>query len=122
MNTSKKTRQLIKSIGFGEDKMFLELNTSKVLAVPYTYTKALKNATLEQLKNYRLIGNGIGVHFEDIDEDISLEGVIRDFGNETKRINISVPANFLDIADNFAKKNNLTRSALFQRATMEYIA
>ena len=111
----------IKSLGFGEDKMYIELNTSRVLTVPYTYTKRLKIATLSQLKNYRLIANGIGIHFEDIDEDISLEGIIRDFGNETKRINISVPANFLDIADKYAKEHNLSRSALFQKATMKYV-
>jgi len=82
-------RILIKSIGFGKDKMYIELNTNRVLTVPYTYTKRLANASLDELQSYRLIANGIGIHFEKIDEDISLEGIIRDFGNETKRINIS---------------------------------
>ena len=49
-------------------------------------------------------------------------GLIRDFGSETKRINISVSADFLDKADAYAKKNHLSRSALLQTATMEYIA
>jgi len=115
-------RFLINSIGFADDKMFIELNTSRVLTVPYSYTKKLQNASIEQLQNYRLIGNGVGVHFEDIDEDISVEGIIRDFGNESKRINISVQANFLDIADKYAKEHSLSRSALFQKATLEYIA
>ncbi|MDC0933024.1 DUF2442 domain-containing protein [Arcobacteraceae bacterium] len=115
-------RFLIKSVGFGDDKMFIELNTSRVLTVPYTYTKKLQNAKIDELKNYRLIANGIGIHFEDIDEDISTEGIIRDFGNESKRINISVQANFLDIADKYAKEHSLSRSALFQKATLEYIA
>lgn len=75
---------LIQSIGFGADKMYIELNSSRVLTVPYSYTKRLQNATLDEIKNYRLIGNGVGIHFEDIDEDISVEGIIRDFGNETK--------------------------------------
>jgi hypothetical protein len=114
-------RVLIKSVGFGEDKIFIELNTSRVLTVPYSYTPKLSNATLEQLKEYRLIANGIGIHFELLDEDISAEGIIRDFGNETKRINISVQANFLDIADKYAKKHHMSRSALIQKATMEYI-
>ena len=113
---------LIKSVGFGDDKMYIELNTSRVLTVPYTYTKRLQNATNKELKNYRLIANGVGIHFEDIDEDISVEGIIRDFGNETKRINISVQANFLDIADNYAKEHHISRSALFQKATLDYMA
>jgi len=117
-----KNKILIKSIGFGDEKMYVELNSSRILTVPYGYTKRLKEAKPEQLKNYRLIANGIGIHFEDIDEDISLDGIIRDFGSETKRINISVPANFLDIADYYAKEHHLSRSALFQKATMKYIA
>ena len=121
MNTLN-NRFLIKSVGFAEEKMFIELNTSRVLTVPYSYTQKLQNAKSEELKNYRLIAGGIGIHFEDIDEDISVEGIIRDFGNESKRINISVQANFLDIADKYAKEHHLSRSALFQKATLEYIA
>lgn len=121
MNTLN-NRFLIKSVGFAEEKMFIELNTSRVLTVPYSYTKKLQNAKSKELKNYRLIANGIGIHFEDIDEDISVEGIIRDFGNESKHINISVQANFLDIADKYAKEHSLSRSALFQKATLEYIA
>ena len=114
-------RTLIKFVGFGSDKMYIELNTNRVLTVPYTYTKRLSNASLAQLQEYRLIANGIGIHFEKIDEDISLEGIIRDFGNETKRINISVSANFLDMADQYAKEHHISRSALLQKATMAYI-
>ena len=115
-------KTLIKSVGFGDDKMYIELNTSRVLTVPYTYTKRLEKATSKELNNYRLIANGVGIHFEDIDEDISIEGIIRDFGNETKRINISVQANFLDIADIYAKEHHISRSALFQKAILDYMA
>ena len=121
MNTLN-NRLLIKSVGFGDEKMYIELTSTKVLTVPYTYTKRLKNANLKDLKDFRLIGNGVGIHFEKIDEDISVEGIIRDFGNETKRINISVGANFLDKADMYAKEHHLSRSALIQKATLEYIA
>ena len=117
-----KNKLLIQSVGFGDDKMYIELNSSRVLTVPYSYTKRLKKATVKELKNYRLIGDGIGIHFEDIDEDISVEGIIRDFGNETKRINISVQSNFLDIADTYAKEHHLSRSALMQKATLKYMA
>ena len=121
MYTSK-NRTLIHSVGFGDNKMYIELNSQKVLTVPYTYTQKLKNANPEDLQDYRLIANGIGIHFEKIDEDISVEGIIRDFGNETRRINISVEANFLDKADMYAKEHHMTRSALLQKATLEYIA
>jgi len=91
------------------------------LTVPYTYTKLLASAKLSELKDYRLIAGGIGIHFDKIDEDISVEGLVRDFGSEKKRINISVTANFLDIADSYAKEHHLSRSALLQTATMRYI-
>jgi len=51
MNTLN-NRFLIKSVGFAEDKMFIELNTSKVLTVPYSYTKKLQNDNSKELKNY----------------------------------------------------------------------
>jgi len=113
---------VITSIGFAEDKMFIELSTSRVLTVPYDYTKKLQNASIEDIKDYRLIANGVGVHFEKIDEDLSVEGIIRDFGNESKRINISLQTNLLDQIDKYAKEHHLSRSALIQKATSEYIA
>lgn len=115
-------KSVITSVGFGTEKMYIELNTSKVLTVPYTYTKRLQNASLEELKNYRLIAGGVGIHFENIDEDLSVEGIIRDFGNESKRINISLQANLLDQIDQYAKDHHMSRSALIQKATSEYIA
>jgi len=121
MNTLN-NRTLIQSIGFGDEKMYIELSTNRVLAVPYTYTKRLNSASKNDLEDYRLIANGVGVHFEKIDEDISVEGIIRDFGSETKRINISVTADFLDKADSYAKEHHMSRSALLQTATMEFIA
>lgn len=113
---------VITSIGFAEDKMFIELSTSRVLTVPYSYTKKLQDASIEDIKDYRLIANGVGVHFEKIDEDLSVEGIIRDFGNESKRINISLQTNLLDQIDKYAKEHHLSRSALIQKATSEYIA
>ncbi|MEA3290625.1 MAG: type II toxin-antitoxin system HicB family antitoxin [Campylobacterota bacterium] len=47
---------------------------------------------------------------------------MRDFGNESKRINISLQANLLDQIDQYAKEHHLSRSALIQKATSEYIA
>ena len=121
MNTSN-NRILIESVGFGDTKMYIELNSNRVLVVPYTYTQRLKNASKDDLSSYRLIANGVGIHFDKIDEDISVEGIIRDFGSEAKRINISVTADFLDKADKYAKKHHMSRSALLQTATMEFIA
>jgi glycerol-3-phosphate responsive antiterminator len=66
---------LINRLDFG-DKIYVYLQSDDVLSIPYSYTKKIQNANKEQLLNYRLIGGGIGVHFEEIDEDISLGGII----------------------------------------------
>ena len=66
---------LIKKLEFS-DKIYIYLDSQDILTVPYSYTQRLQNAAKDTLKNYRLIGGGIGVHSEDIDEDISLKGII----------------------------------------------
>jgi len=69
MNTS------ITRVDFG-DKIYIYLKSNDILTIPYNYTKKIEKAKKEQLINYRIIGDGIGIHFEDIDEDISLNGII----------------------------------------------
>jgi len=112
---------LIKSIGFGNNKLFVELNTDRVLTLPLSYTKKLAKATKEELKEYRLIGNGRGIYFPLIDEDISLNGILRDFGNEIREVNISLPIILLDEIDNFAKEHHINRSMFLQKASTQYI-
>lgn len=65
----------INRLDFG-DKIYVYLQSGDILTLPYSYTKKIQNATKEELLNYCLIGGGIGVHFEQIDEDISLAGII----------------------------------------------
>lgn len=65
----------ISRLDFG-DKIYIYLNSGDILTVPYSYTKKISNAKKEQLLSYRIIGGGIGVHFEEIDEDISLSGIV----------------------------------------------
>ena len=58
------------------DKIYVHLDSGDTLAIPYTYTERLANADKALLQEYRLIGDGIGVHFPKVDEDISLQGII----------------------------------------------
>jgi len=59
-----------------KDKIYIYLNSGDVLAIPYSYTKKLEDASSDDLSEYRLIAGGIGINFPKIDEDISLEGII----------------------------------------------
>ena len=58
------------------DKIYVHLKSEDILTIPYSYTAKLHGANKQQLESYRLIGGGVGVHFEAIDEDISLRGII----------------------------------------------
>ena len=60
------------------DLMLIVLNNKKVLAQKLSGSERLKNATEAQLSNYRLISKGIGVHWPDVDEDLSLKGFLRE--------------------------------------------
>ena len=60
-----------------DDKIYISLTSGDILTIPYDYTQRLKNANKTQLESYRLIGGGRGVHFFEIDEDISLNGIIQ---------------------------------------------
>jgi len=71
MSTSAK----IKSLEF-LDKIYVHLDSGDTLTIPYTYTPRLAQADKKLLETYRLIGDGIGVHFPEVDEDISLQGII----------------------------------------------
>ncbi|WP_439329462.1 DUF2442 domain-containing protein [Candidatus Thiosymbion oneisti] len=46
------------------------------MSVPVEWFPRLVHATAEERINRRLIGNGQGIHWEDIDEDISVEGLL----------------------------------------------
>ena len=60
------------------DLMLIVLTNGKVLQRTITSSPRLKQATAEQLNNYRLIGKGAGVHWEEVDEDLSLKGFLKE--------------------------------------------
>ena len=64
-------------VSFTEDKMIVFIEDGRELAVPLAWFSSLKNATPKQLKNWRFIGKGEGIHWEELDEDISIEGLLK---------------------------------------------
>lgn len=53
------------------------LADGRELAAPLEWFPRLRDATPEQRANWRLIGHGQGIHWPDIDEDISVSGLLR---------------------------------------------
>jgi hypothetical protein len=58
------------------DTLTVDLSDGRTISVPLAWYPRLMHATPEELKNWRLIGKGQGVHWEDIEEDISIEGLL----------------------------------------------
>lgn len=71
------TPALVTRIWFDQDMMHVQLSDGRLVAVPIEWYPRLREATPQQRSNYRLIGKGVGVHWEDVDEDISLTSLLR---------------------------------------------
>jgi hypothetical protein len=76
MNTVVRTEILIKDIRVTEDTITAYLTDGRAISVPLAWSWRLSEATPEQRANYEIIGDGEGVHWPDIDEDISAEGML----------------------------------------------
>lgn len=63
-------------VSFTEDSLCVILSDGREITVPLEWFPRLRDATDQQRKNWRLIGSGIGVHWESIDEDISVESLL----------------------------------------------
>jgi hypothetical protein len=60
-----------------DDRLVVILADGRELAAPLTWFPRLLDATEEQRSNWRLIGRGHGIHWPDIDEDISVASLLR---------------------------------------------
>ena len=63
-------------VTFTDTKMVVVLEDGRELSVPLEWFKKLRNASKEQRANWRFIGKGEGVHWEELDEDISIENLL----------------------------------------------
>ena len=66
----------IKSVSVTEDTITAYLVDGRVISVPHTWSWRLSEATPEQRTRYEIIGDGHGIHWPEIDEDISAEGML----------------------------------------------
>ncbi len=60
-----------------EDTLRVDLEDGRTIAVPTTWYPRLHHGTSEERGYWRLIGRGEGIHWPDLDEDISVEGLFR---------------------------------------------
>ena len=63
-------------IKFSKAKMTIFLEDDRKISYPLEWFRSLRDATIRELNNWRLIGDGEGIHWPDWDEDISIEELL----------------------------------------------
>ncbi|MBM4054741.1 MAG: DUF2442 domain-containing protein [Planctomycetes bacterium] len=67
---------LAQKVVFTKDSFIVYLNDGRNISVPIVWYPRLLNSNKQERENYELIGDGEGIHWPDIDEDISVEGIL----------------------------------------------
>ena len=76
MSTAVSTDTRIAHVEVSDDTITAHLADGRVISVPLAWSWRLSDATPAQRAKWRLIGDGHGVHWPDVDEDISAEGML----------------------------------------------
>jgi Protein of unknown function (DUF2442) len=62
---------------FSKEKLCVRLKDGREISVPLDWFPVLKAASPKKRKNWRLIGRGVGIHWPDLDEDISVAALLK---------------------------------------------
>lgn len=68
-----------------EFNLWVQISDGRQLSVPLTYFPRLLHAKPEEREKYILSGGGTGIHWEELDEDISVEGLLLGVGDRTHK-------------------------------------
>jgi hypothetical protein len=67
----------VKDVRFTTDSLSVDLTDGRTITVPLAWYPKLLHATPEQMANWQVCGGGCGIHWPEIDEDLSTEGLLR---------------------------------------------
>src|SRR3989442_14460852 len=76
MNTANNSEPRIKRVRVTKDEIIADLVDGRVISVPLVWAWRLSEATPKQRATFRLIGDGQGIDWPEIDEDLSAEGML----------------------------------------------
>lgn len=79
------TEPMATDVVFDDAFFRVVLDDGRELSVPIDWFPKLGKANAAQRANWRLIGRGVGIHWPEVDEDISVLGLIAGYGDQTKR-------------------------------------
>jgi hypothetical protein len=78
MNASEpKPGERVKDVRFTDDTLAVDLLDGRTIIVPLVWYPSLLNASPQQRSNWRVSGGGYGIHWPEIDEDLSTAGLLR---------------------------------------------
>jgi len=66
-----------KEVAVSDDELTVTLCDGRRVSTPLAWFPRLLRATPAQRRNYELLGEGVGIHWPDIDEDLSVTGLLR---------------------------------------------
>lgn len=67
----------VKNVEFADDVLSITLMDGRTISVPLAWYPRLLNASKAELQNWQVSGGGYGIHWPDVDEDLSTEGLLR---------------------------------------------
>jgi Protein of unknown function (DUF2442) len=67
----------VADVSFTKDSLCVSLRDGRKISVPLSWYPRLFNATPAQRSNWKLAGAGYGIHWPELDEDLSTEGLLR---------------------------------------------
>ena len=73
---AKKSTPQAQKVWFTDAKMYVLLTDGREVGVPLEWFPILRDASEAERMNWRLIGGGIGIHWEELDEDLSVAGLL----------------------------------------------
>ena len=77
MNSSEpKPGERVADVRFEDDSLSVDLADGRTISVPLAWFPRLLDATTAQRENWELCGGGFGIHWSDVDEDLSTQGLL----------------------------------------------
>jgi hypothetical protein len=75
--SERKAGERVKNVLVSEDVLSVDLMDGRTISVPLAWYPRLLHANAEQRNNWKFAGAGFGIHWPDLDEDLSTEGLLR---------------------------------------------
>ncbi len=83
-------RPRAREVSISEDELTVLLADGRKIPVPLAWFPRLLHATADQRQNFELLGEGEGIHWPDVDEDLSVAGLLRGHGRKSASPSASI--------------------------------